>query len=33
MATKEELIEFTGDYFKKIKEFYQWLKVKLQLEE
>jgi HEPN domain-containing protein len=24
--------EFTGDYFKRIKEFYQWLIVKLQSE-
>jgi len=25
--------EFTEDYFKRIKEFYQWLKVKIQLDE
>ncbi len=24
---------FTEDYFQKIKEFYQWLKVRMQLEE
>ncbi len=25
--------EFTGDYFKRIKEFYRWLKVEMKLEE